>query len=104
MVNRVKLSVLDHFEEMREFQGDHPIGSEQIGQTLGKVINVGHVGVHIVADNKVCPFSLRGQPLCQSPSEKFPDYGDPQVFCGLRGAGGRLNAQTGNAGSDEVLQ
>ncbi len=104
VVDGVELRVLDQAQQMREFQGDGAAGLERGLHALGEIVDVGHVGVHVVAGDQVGLAALVAQAPAQRLAEEFAQHGDAQGLGGGGGAVGRLDAQAGDAGRHEVLQ
>ena len=59
MVDRVELVPLHEADEVRELQRHDAVRLEQDLQARDEVVEVGHLGQHVVADDEVGPASLR---------------------------------------------
>ena len=104
VVHGVELVFRHQSQQMREFQSDGATGFERGLQPTGEVVDIGHMGVNIVAGDEVGLPAAGGELLPELFAKKFPQNGDAELFCRRRRAGGGLDTQAGDAGRDEVLE
>ena len=79
MIDGVELRVLDQPHQVRKFQRDGAAGLERRLQAAGEVVDVGHVGIDIVADDQVGLLPIGGQLLGQSLAKEFAQHGNAQL-------------------------
>ena len=89
---------------MRKLQCDSAFGLEYRGETASEVVDVGYVGIHVVAEDEVRASSLVGNSTPECFTEELTSYRDALRLCGRSGAGGRLDTQTWNAAFHEVFE
>ena len=53
VVNRVELVAVDQAQQVRKLDGTMPPGAEQAFQSRHEIVEVGHVGEHVVGDDQV---------------------------------------------------
>ncbi len=53
VIHRIELAKLNQPHEMREFKRDRPALFKRRLQALGKIVDVGHMRVNIVADDEI---------------------------------------------------
>ena len=104
VVDRVELRLLDQAQQVRELHRDAPPGVEQELEAGDEVVEVRHVGEHVVADDQVGRRALVGEPRAELRAEERDQRRDA-VRLGDRGhVRGRLDAEHRHAALDEPLQ
>ena len=71
VVDRVELRVLDEAHQVRKFERDRPTGFQRGLESRREVVDVGHVGIDIVADDQIGLLSFGGKLLRQSPFRRI---------------------------------
>ena len=71
VVDRVELAKFDQLHQVREFQRNGSAGLQRKLQSASKVIDVGHVRVHVIARDQVGLSSFLDQAPCQLRPEKL---------------------------------
>ena len=104
MVQGVKLALLYQLQQVWEFKGGHPLRLEQGGKPGHKVVDVGHVGQHVVGGHQIRRVALIQQFLRQCGAKKTFYHRKAFGPCRIGGAGGGFHAQTRNAMCCHVLQ
>ena len=100
VVDRVELAELDQPHQVRKFQRHHTFGFQRDSKTTGKIIDIRHMRIDIIAKDEVG----RRQAARQFLAEEFLQHRHAQGFGRLGSAARRLDPQAGNPGGDEVLQ
>ena len=82
-----------------------PVGLSSDLHPGHEVVQIGHVGQHVVADEQVGLFALGGQCPCGVGAEEAASASGHLLLArGLGDIGGRFDAEHRNARCDEVLQ
>ena len=102
VINGVKLCVLDELHQMRELQRDRSSGFQHGFQSTRKVVDVGNMRKHIVANDQIRGPAGLGKPLSHGFAEEFSNHGDPDLLGGRRSARRRLDSETRNTGIHEI--
>src|SRR5208283_24600 len=102
VIHGVKLRVLDQSHEVWELERDCSVGFERAAKTGGKVVDIRHVGIHVVADDEVGLLSCGGEPLRNGLAEELAKNRNVEGLRRGGGACGRFNAKTGYARGDEM--
>src|SRR5260221_9122542 len=89
---------------MGEFHRDHAARFEQDLHPCDEVVQVRHMGKHVIAQQKVRLTSFGGKFLCRIHSEKLHQRIDTFLARSLGYVGGRLHAQDRNLLLHEILQ
>ena len=74
VVDGVELGVLNQAHEVGKFQGDHALGFECCLQTTGKVVDVRHMCVDVVASDKVSLLVPGSQLVAQRLTKEFAQH------------------------------
>ena len=104
VVDRVELGILDQPRQMRELHRQDTVLRQQMREAGDEIVEIGNMGQHIVAEQKVRPGSLVPQRFCEVETEKCGQGRHPVRLGCFRDVGGRLDAEDGDAGLDEMLQ
>ncbi len=105
VVDRVELVVLDQPEQVGELHRDHAARLEQDRHAADEVVEVRHVGQHVVAQQQVGPDAVGDHLGRRRPAEELDPAGHaPLLQRHLGHVRGRLHAQHGHAAGLEVLQ
>ena len=104
VVDRVELVLRDEAHEVGELHRDHAPRREQVFHPGDEVVEVGHLGQHVVTDQQVRPAPLsRDLPRGVAPEES--DEGRHSLPLSFpRDVRRGLDAQSRDASADEVLQ
>ena len=104
VVDGVKLLLLDELHQMRELKGGHALRLQQASKGLDEIVDVRHMGQHVVGRHQIGAFPLlhktRGQIQIEEPLDRLDSLLTGRGRCASRG----LHPQTGNAHSFEELQ
>ena len=104
MIDGVELALGNEPHQVRELERGHAVRFEHISKAGDEVVDVGHVGEHVVGRGEIGGAAFCGQPLPEFAAEEcFPHF-DALCSRHLRSAGGGLDAQTRNALGLHVLQ
>ena len=104
VIDRVELALLDELHQMRKLQGDHAVRRQQLFQTRHEVVEVGHVGQDVVADEKICA-PILVENICGSVTSEVPHFDGYAPRLGdLRDVGRRLDAEHVEATRGKMLQ
>src|SRR5579862_3950632 len=105
VIDRIEFDVSNHLEHMRKLESDHtPVGEKHL-EASDKVIDVRYVSKHVIRNDQVGRTIAIPQPACgfgakegnfSRNTARFPSH--------LRTVCGRIDAKTGNAGLDEMLE
>ena len=104
VVDRVVLASLDQPEQVRELQRDQAVVLDQRAQPGGEILDVRHVGEHVVRRHQVGPAVGRGDVLAGGGAEELdlgPDAAGPGR---LSHVGRGLDPQHRDARGQKVLQ
>ena len=104
VVDGVELGVFDELQQVGEFQRNGAVGLEDSFEAASEVVDVGHVGIDVVASNQVGLPAFCGQAFAKGFAKELAQDGYAQLFGGDGSAGSGLNAQAGNAGGDKVFE
>ena len=104
MVDGVELVLGDQPLEVRELERDHALGREQARHAGDEVVEVGHLGEHVVADDQVGLPALGAQRLGERDAEELDPGRDALGERDLGHVGGGLDAEHGHAERQEMLQ
>ena len=104
VIDGVELGLFDQPQQVREFQGEGAAGLEGGLKAGGEVVDVRDVGIDVVADDEIPLTALGGQALAQVGAKEFSQDGDALGLGRGGGAGGGFDAETGDAGGDEIAQ
>ncbi len=103
VVDRVQLVLVDQPHQVRELDGDDAARREQHLHAADEVVEVGHVGEHVVGGDQVGLAAL-GEPRRGLDAEERDLGRDALGDRDLGDVGGRLDAEHGHAALGEVLQ
>ena len=104
VIDRVELIALDKPQQVLHLDDRHSaIGQQQL-HAANKIVQIGHMGHHIVGNQHV-GLSVLGDKFAGRRFAKKPDDGRNSAFLGGAGdVGRRLDAQARNASLDEIPQ
>ena len=103
VIDRVELVLADQLQDVGEFQGDHPIGLEQELHPRREIIQLGHLGQDVVADQEVGLGALVDHLLGACRIEELDEGWDSLGDRRLRDVRRRLDAQDRDPQGQEVL-
>ena len=104
VVDGVELVVLHQLEQVRELHGDDAVGGEQHRHSRDEVVEIGHVGQHVVAEEEVGADALATRLAGQLGAEELDACRDAAFNRRRRDVRGRLDPEHGDAALDEVLE
>ena len=104
MINRVELNLLNEPDQMGKFHRNGAAGFQRRFQPSHKIVEIGIVGQHIVADDQIrlSPLLLHFFPI--DPVEKGDFRGNAVCQGHRRRILGRFNTENGNVIFFEILQ
>ena len=91
MIDGVELSVLEQAHQVRKFERDRSAGLESRIEPSSKVVDIGYVGIDVVARDEVGLPARRGQPPAKVLAEKLADDRNTELLGSDGGARRRLN-------------
>jgi hypothetical protein len=95
VIDRVELRLLHQAQQVRELDRDRARRRQRLAQATDEVVDVGHVGQHVVAEDQVGPGAARRRSGGRSRAEELDDRLDALGLRRLGGAGRRLDADAG---------
>ncbi len=104
MVNGVEFAMPNHVQRVREFKNHDPGRLQKPGEPGDKIIDVVHMGDHIVGDNDIRKFPFARQSLAASRPEKIMDRGHTDRVRPGYGPIRRIDPEAVNAASGKVAQ
>ena len=104
VVDGVELHALDQAQQVRELHRDRAARGEQVFHAADEVVDVGHVGQHVVAQQQVGLAVFAGDVGGGGPAHEAHRRRDTLADGHLGDVGGRLDPQHRDAGGDEVLE
>ncbi len=73
VIDGVELVLCDQLQQVREFDSDDSLGSEQCAKAGHEVVEVGHVSQHVVGDEEVCLHHVSRQSRVPSVRRKIAE-------------------------------
>jgi len=104
VIDRVELVLAHQPQQVGEFEGNHAVRFEQRAHATDKIVEIGHLGEHIVAGDEVGAPLFGDNPLCLGAAEKSDPSPDSLLNRHRGDVRGRFNAQNGNPAGDEVAE
>ena len=104
VIDGVELHAFDQSQQMGELYAHDAIGLEHRGKTTDEIVDVGHMGQHVVADDHVCREAPRHQIARGILPEKARLCRHADLPSGLGYVFGRLDPERRHACGDEVLE
>ena len=86
--------VFDEAHQVRKLERDRSAGLEHDREAAREVIDIGHMGVDIVADDEIGSLSFSREPLGKCRAEELAHDRYAQCLRSGRRAGGRFDAET----------
>src|SRR5580658_4239338 len=74
VINCVELVLLDQILQVREFQIDRAAGLQRDAQAVGEIIDIGNVGIDVIAAYQIGALSVLGQLGGGADPEKFAQH------------------------------
>ena len=104
VVDRVELRVRHQLHQVRELDADHAVAGQHLREAGDEVVDVGHVGQHVVRDDQVDRTALLAEPRCRLAAEELFECFDAQGAGSRGGARGGLDAQAWNSSRNKILE
>ncbi len=104
VVDRVELDLFEQVEHVGELDGRDSLGLEHEADALDEVVEVGHVGQHVVADHEIGSHPVGDDLVRRVHAEELRDGGDADLPGRLGHVLGGLDAEHRHALGHEVLQ
>ena len=104
VIDRVKFSSLDQAKQMWKLKGHHSTRLEQFSNACNEVIDIRHVGKHVVGHDEVGALACSDKLERRFPSEEFRERWHARRVCDVRHVARRLDAQHRHRNVLEVLE
>ena len=104
VVDVVELVLLQQVQHVVELERSHALRLEQDGEACHEVVEVGHVGHHVVGGHQVGGMAHVAQLAGAFTAKEHHLHGDAQLAAFLGHVGGGLHAQHGHALGQEPAQ
>jgi hypothetical protein len=103
VIDGVVLQALEEPGEVRELERGRAVRGKQDRDAVDEIIEIRHLGEHVVPDHQVGDVPLRAQPLGKLDAEELDERRDASLLRCLRDVCRRVDAEYGNAPGQEVL-
>ena len=104
VIDRVELHLFDQVQQVRELEGQHALGLENVAEAADEGVQVRHMGQDIVGCHQVGLLAARRQRLGGLNAEKSHLGAHALGAGGFGGVAGRLDPQHRHAARKEVFQ
>ena len=104
VIDGVEFAVVHHVAHVGDLDLDPPLGGEDRRYAGNEPVLVGDMGEDVVAQDHVCPHSVRQHPMRQLGREEVPDRGDAPLFGSGCRTGRRVDSEDRHPGLEEPLE
>ena len=104
MVDRVVFEVLDQLRKVGELERRRPVRREELGDAGDEVVDVRHLGQHVVAEDEVCRATFGRQSCAELGAEELRDRRHAAGHRSLCHVARRLDSQHRDPLRQEVLE
>src|SRR6267378_4695036 len=104
VIDGVELVLTHQLQEMRKLEGRNPIRCQEISEATDEVIDIGHMGDHIVGDDQICAPAVFHQLSSQQSSEELLENLYALFPRRTRSARRRLDPKARDSPGSEVLE